>query len=418
MTVRRDLAACLLLLTAACGSNSAGQQGGGTGGTSEPGTGGSGGQGGNPGTGGKPDTGGAGGAGTGGGGGGAVAGAGGADAGVADASVMGGSGGPDAKKTTVVIFLIDGLQVDAARTAAASGATNLKFLIENGVTVTNAHSTSSAARTTLPDGTLLYGNATSGNIAVHTGTHVFEAGPQGLDDIFQAARAAGIKSVFSGGDANYSGLVTADFHYAATVSDDVVVQQAITHLKNDKVRLLRLHLQRIRDDWSGPAGKTMPMSAYVKHIVASDALLGNLRKALEDEGVWNSTYLVVTADHGMGQATSSSHVPATASSWDIFMGFYGPDLKKGASIPYAELPDVAVTTMRFLGLPPLKGHTAASVNLAQKGPTGTALTNLFQGAPDEVAHPRYVEQYLKMNTFPSSADNYAPYRTAMLSLIK
>jgi hypothetical protein len=367
MMVRRDLAAGLLLvLAAACASNPAGQQGGGTGG----------------------------------------------------GGAMGGGAGADPTKTTVVLFLIDGLQVDAARTAAASGATNLKFLIDNGVTVTTAHPTSPAARTTLPDGTLLYGNASSGNIAVQTGTHVFEAGPQGLDDIFQAARAAGIKSVFSGGDANYSGLVTADFHYAATVSDEIVVQQAITHLRNDKVRLLRLHLQRIRDDWSGPAGETMPMSAYVRHIVASDALLGNLRKALEDEGVWNSTYLVVTADHGMGQDASSSHIPAAASSWDLFMAFYGPDLKKGAIIPYAELPDVAVTTMRFLGLPPLKGHTAASVNLARKGPTGTVLTNLFQGAPDEVLHPRYVEQYLKMNTFPSSGDDYAPYRAAMLSLIE
>jgi hypothetical protein len=46
------------------------------------------------------------------------------------------------------------------------------------------------------------------------------------------------------------------------------------------------------------------------------------------------------------------------------------------------------------------------------------LTNLFQGAPDEVAHTRLVEQYLKLNTFPMSGDNYAAYRTAMLGLIK
>jgi hypothetical protein len=284
--------------------------------------------------------------------------------------------------------------------------------------VTNAHSTSPAARTTLADGSLPWGNATSGNIAVHTGTHVYEAGPQGMDDIFIAARAAGIKSVFAGGDANYAGLTTADFHYAASISDAMVVQQAINHIKTDHVRLLRLHLQRIRDDWSGPAGKTNPMSAYLKHVVESDALLGQLRKALEDEGVWNSTYLIVTADHGMGQLPASAHPQSTASSWDIFMGFYGPDLKKGTSIPYAELPDVAVTTMKFLGLPPLKGHTAASVNIAQKGPTGVVLTNLFQGAPDEVPHTRLVEQYLKLNTFPMSGDNYGAYRTAMLGLIK
>jgi hypothetical protein len=99
------------------------------------------------------------------------------------------------------------------------------------------------------------------------------------------------------------------------------------------------------------------------------------------------------------------------------MAFLGPDLKKGATIPYAELPDLAVTTMRFFGLPPLKGHTGP-VTLPRKGPTGTVLENLFEGAPRELPHPRYVEAYLKMNTFPASDDNYSAYRTAMLGLLK
>jgi hypothetical protein len=337
-------------------------------------------------------------------------------AGAPDASAAGGSGGGPGK-TTVVLFLIDGLQPAAARTAAANGAVNLKFVMDNGVVVQTAHSTSTAARTVLPDGSMPWGNATSGNVAVHTGTHLFEAGVPGMDDIFKAARDAGLKSVFSGGDANYSAFTSADFHYAAVVSDEQVVQQAITHLRNDKVRLLRLHLQRIRDDWTGPANVTDPGSAYLKHIVASDALLGQLRKALEDEGVWDSTYLVVTADHGMGQTSASAHVASSASSWDIFMAFYGPDLKKGATIPYAELPDVAVTAARFLGLRPLQGHTGATT-LARKGPTGTVLTNLFLGAPADLPHPRWVEQYLKMNTFQSSGDDYGAYRRAMLELLK
>jgi hypothetical protein len=268
-----------------------------------------------------------------------------------------------------------------------------------------------------PSNSLPWGNATSGNIAVHTGTHVYEAGAQGLEDIFVAAKAAGIKSVFSGGDANYMAFTTADFHYAASVSDQQVVMQAINHIKADKVRLLRLHLQRIRDDWMGPADKANASSAYIRHLVASDALLGQLIQTLKDEGMWNSTYLIVTADHGMGQSSASAHVASTASSWEIFMGFYGPDLKKGATIPYAELPDVAVTAARFLGLPPLKGHTG-NVMLAQKGPTGTVLTNLFQGAPEAVDHPRYVDQYLKMGTFMDNGDSYPAFRTGMLNLIK
>src|SRR5215212_2268381 len=90
----------------------------------------------------------------------------------------GGSGGGAptdgaAGNTTVVLFLIDGMMTEAARTAAANGATNLKFVIDNGVTVETARATSPAARLTLPGGSLPWGNATSGNVAVHTGTHLF-----------------------------------------------------------------------------------------------------------------------------------------------------------------------------------------------------------------------------------------------------
>jgi len=327
--------------------------------------------------------------------------------------------GAAAASTTVVLFLIDGMMTEAARTAAANGATNLKFVIDNGVTVQTAHATSPASRLTLPNGSLPWGNATSGNVAVHTGTHVFESDSKGMDDIFLAARAAGIKSVFSGGDNNYAAFTSADFHLASSASSDaMVVQFAIDHLRNDEVRLIRIHLQRLRDDWMGPADLTNPASAYLRHIIAADALLGQLIAALEDAGVWSRTYLVISADHGMGTTSASAHIPAEASSWEPFMAFYGPDIKVGATIPYAELPDLAVTTMRFFQLPPLKGHIDPAVNLSVKGPTGTVLTNLFVGEPDDIPHPRYIERYLKMNTFPSSGDDYAPYRAAMLDLIE
>jgi hypothetical protein len=443
------LSCALALLAGACGKDGGGNGSGGAGGSGSGGstggrggssasggagggtTGGSGGsggaQGGSGGSGGSAGSGGTqggsgGSAGSGGaqGGTGGSAGSGGAQGGAGGAGGSGATDGPAPMpgSTTVVIFLIDGLQPDTARTAIAAGAMNLKFVVDNGVTVQTARSTSPAARTVLPpSNSLPWGNATSGNIAVHTGTHVYEAGAQGLEDIFTAAKAAGIKSVFSGGDANYMAFTTADFHYAAGVSDGQVVMQAINHIKADKVRLLRLHLQRIRDDWMGPGDKTNASSAYLRHVVASDAFLGQLIQTLKDEGMWNSTYLIVTADHGMGTTSASSHPASTASSWDIFMAFYGPDLKKGAIIPYAELPDVAVTAARFLGLPPLKGHTG-NVTLAQKGPTGTVLTNLYQGAPETVDHPRYVDQYLKMGTFMNGGDSYPAYRTGMLNLIK
>jgi hypothetical protein len=319
-------------------------------------------------------------------------------------------------ETTVVLFLIDGLMADAALTAAANGAANLRFVIDNGVRVETVHSTSPAALVVLPDGSMPWGRASSGNVAVHTGCHLFESSQ--MDDIFLAARAAGIRSVFAGGDANYASFVNADFHYAGALADEVVVQHAIDHLRNDRARLLRVHLQRIRDFWSGPADKTDPQSPYLKHLVEADALLGRLIQALKDQGAWERTYLVVTGDHGMGQDAASAHPASSGSSWSPFMAFYGPTIKKGATISYAELPDVAVTAVRLLGLPPLKGHAVPGATLPQRGPTGTVLENLFEGAPAALAHPRYVERYLEEGTFPAAGDQYGAYREAMLRIIK
>jgi hypothetical protein len=344
----------------------------------------------------------------------------GGNGGAGGSAVISADGGAVDPQTTIVIFLIDGLMYQAVQTAIGSGAAqNLKFILDNGVRVETAHSSTSAVLVQLPDGSTPWGHATSGNTVIHTGTHLLEAPSSGMDDIFLAARRAGIKSVFSGGDNNYAVYTDPDFHYAETaVTDETVVQRAIMHIKNDHTRLVRIHLQRIRDDWSGPAGMTNPGSAYVLHLVQNDLLIGTLIQALKDVGVWDHTYMVVGADHGMGQTTDSVHPPSTASSWNPFLAFYGPGLKKGATIPYADLPDVPVTMMHFLGLPPLQGHTDPKVMLAQKGPTGVFLSNLLEGAPADITHPRYIEKYLQMGTFTSTGDTFAPYRTGMIGVIK
>ena len=56
-----------------------------------------------------------------------------------------------AGETTVLVFIIDGLQSDAAKVAASNGAENLKFLMENGVWVEEAYCTSPATRGNLVD---------------------------------------------------------------------------------------------------------------------------------------------------------------------------------------------------------------------------------------------------------------------------
>jgi hypothetical protein len=307
---------------------------------------------------------------------------------------------------------------DTANTAAQNGATNLKYVLENGVSVASVRTTCPAIRVELPGGIRPWGNATSGNVAMHTGTHLFEADSSGMDDIFLATKAVGIKSVYSGGDNNYGIFKSATFNYGKRMEDQEVVDHAIKHLRNDGARLFRLHLQRVRDVWKGPADKTNPNSAYIQKIVEADGYLGKLIATCKEVGVWDSTYLIIAGDHGMAGGSSGPHPANVPASWEPYLGFWGPGLKKGASIPYAELPDIAVTTMHFFGLPPLKGHTASLSNLSVVGPTGTVLLNLFEGTNAEMNHPRYVDQYLKQGKYTSFGDSYTAYRTFMLDVLR
>src|SRR3989339_1907524 len=106
-----------------------------------------------------------------------------------------------AGKQTVLIFIIDGLQADAAIVAIANGAVNLKFFFDNGVFVEESYCSSPSPYLRLPDNSLPWGTSSPPNVAIHTGTHVFES--RQMDDIFLAARRSGIKSIFSGGAENY-----------------------------------------------------------------------------------------------------------------------------------------------------------------------------------------------------------------------
>lgn len=320
-----------------------------------------------------------------------------------------------AGEPVVIVFIIDGLQKDAAETAASNGATNLKFLIENGTLVNEAYSTSPAPRMYLPDGSLPWGTSSSPNVAMHTGTHVFES--RQMDDIFLSARRANIKSVFAGGAGNYEEFTTPDFCYAGSLTDSAVVEKGMIHFKKDGARLIRLHLQRIRDSWTGPQDKVNPHSKYQKDILKADALLGKFIQLLKDENAWNDTYIIVAGDHGMGLTNESDHPPSVHSSWMTFMDFYGPGIKKGKIIPYAESPDIAIMVNYLLKLPPLKGHTDPNVKVKPSGTTGTLLSNIFEGNPDSVYHPKIIRRYLESKNFRPS-DDFSDFRISILTYIK
>ena len=261
----------------------------------------------------------------------------------------------DNKQPIVIQFIIDGLMKDAVETAIAAGAKNLKYFADNGVVVEDAYSNSPVGRVKLPDGSEPWRGASPPNIGMHTGTHVFES--QNLDDIFLSARRKGIKSVYVGGHTLYDVFTTADTYYAVIMTDSAVVDLGIKHIKEDGARLVRLHLQEIRNSWKGPKEKNNPNSKYIKAILNVDAQLGKLVSFLKKQGLWENAFFVISADHGMGVLKKSNHLSEQLSSWQIYMNFYGPGIKKGDTIPYAESPDIAILTNYFMGLKPLKGYT-------------------------------------------------------------
>jgi len=318
------------------------------------------------------------------------------------------------KDPIVVLFIVDGIDRNTALTAAGNGAKTLAALLQQGVTAERFYCTSPAPRMQLPDGSLPWGTATSANVAMHTGSHLFES--RKMDDIFLSARRAGIVSVFAGGAANYSAFDTAGHLYCGNLSDEEVVERGLQHFRKDGARLIRLHLQHIRRTWSGPGDTRNPKSAYIQYFVNSvDPLLAKLIAVFEKAGVWERTYLVLGSDHGMGQTSSSDHPPSVLSSWQGFLAIRGPGVNRGGKIAYAESPDVAVMANYLLGLPPLKGHLGENLPGYLRRPTGTLLTNIFAGSPSTIEHPRLIERYLASG-LPAS-DSYEEYRAGMLKLL-
>ena len=136
---------------------------------------------------------------------------------------------------------------------------------------------------------------------------------------------------------------------------------------------------------------------------------------MKSAGVWDRTYIIFGSDHGMGQTSQSSHPQSVLSSWRTFMAFYGPGVKRGVTIPYAEGPDVAVMTNYFLGLPPLRGHLDPKVPKNLGRVSGVFLEHILEGGPADVKHHRMIERYLKSDM--PRGDQYVDYRNAMITLM-
>ena len=235
------------------------------------------------------------------------------------------------------------------------------------------HSTSPAAVIQLPPGcpggTEPWGFASSGNVAVHTGCHLFESSADGRHLPGRARRrdALGVLR-------RRAQLPRVRHRRTSTTATGwttpTAAGRAIAHLKNDGARLVRIHLQRIRDVWTGPADKTNPRLGVPPALVTVvDRLLGDVIQALKDGGASGTaatSSLGLRPRHGGRRRQRARR--RRAVSWNPVLAFYGPGLKKGATIPYAELPDVAVTVAHLLGAAPAARPARSRRDPAGAGP--------------------------------------------------
>ena len=88
---------------------------------------------------------------------------------------------PKVANPVVIQFMVDGIDANTVKTAIAAGATTLGTLLKQGVVADTYYCTSPAPRLALPDGSTPWGGSTSSNVAMHTGTLLFES--YNIDDI-------------------------------------------------------------------------------------------------------------------------------------------------------------------------------------------------------------------------------------------
>lgn len=87
---------------------------------------------------------------------------------------------------------------------------------------------------------------------------------------------------------------------------------------------------------------------YVAAVETADALLGQLRTAIEDAGMWPHTALLVSADHG---GAGLLHGADTAVERSIPFVLHGPQTTPGELVRDVRIWDIAATVLALLDVP-------------------------------------------------------------------
>jgi Sulfatase len=145
-----------------------------------------------------------------------------------------------------------------------------------------------------------------------------------------------------------------EFHKAhdnKRVDDAENMFWTLTVLRRWKPVYMRVHLQ----DTGAMGGRSRPNiwaenSPYRQALARADAHLGTLIEELKKLGMFDSTLIFVTGDHG--QTVEGGHPPFAQDAWPMPVVVAGPGVKAGGRFPYAEQIDIVPTLTHLMGVKP------------------------------------------------------------------
>jgi predicted AlkP superfamily pyrophosphatase or phosphodiesterase len=253
----------------------------------------------------------------------------------------------DNKADYALIITIDGLRPDAIEKADTP---NLDSLINKGSYTPSAKTDQTAK--TLPSHTSLVTGLTSKRHGMIDNVYTPELGHTKFETIFTIAKKRGLGTALFVGKKklSYINVPGTVEHYESTdMSEDSVrqiTQSYSSYLKEHKPGLTLIHfpfpdLTGHRKGW---------MSAeYLDSIGVVDKALGTIVESLKETGIFESTFIVITSDHG---GEGNTHGRLVANSINIPWLAIGKNVKADYRIKeQVYIYDTAPTVLRALGLP-------------------------------------------------------------------
>jgi hypothetical protein len=142
--------------------------------------------------------------------------------------------------------------------------------------------------------------------------------------------------------------------------DGVAVHWATEFMRRMQPAFLLVHLQdtgeaggRSRNAPAGVAWKDNIWGAgspYRKTVAQADVYLGQFIAELKKDGLWESTVIFVTGDHG--QTDTGWHAADAPDAWSMPLVMAGPGIKHGQRFDYAEAIDIVPTLCYLMGVKP------------------------------------------------------------------